>query len=463
MGSIFIGRKVPSSCAVRLPGGGPKRSFAAMAALFANRRTALLITVAALGYFVDIYDLVLFNVVKRESLEFILGAGHPGIKDMGIRLFNVQMVGMLIGGILWGVWGDRKGRITVLFGSILLYSAANIANAFTFDLTSYAIVRFIAGVGLAGELGAGITLITETMDKEKRGYGTMIVVTFGALGAVFAAEVADQGRWFAGLWEQVTGRGLMDWQVTYLVGGLMGLVLLLLRIGTFESGLFHRMKESEARKGDLRLLFNERGRALRYLGCILVGIPVWYVIGVLVSLSQDVFVPEFGIDTSALDASEAKRINGEAIKYAYIGLSIGDLLSGLLSQWLRSRKKVLYIYLSANLVLTLIFLFGMRGATIATYNWMCLALGTATGYWVIFVTVASEQFGTNLRSTVTTTTPNFVRGAVLPVTLGFSALAASWGSITSALAVGLVCIGGGLWAVTRLRETFAKDMDFVET
>jgi putative MFS transporter len=447
------------------------RSFAAslpigrrtsMAALFADRRTALLITVAALGYFVDIYDLVLFNVVKRESLEFILGAGHPDIKDVGIQLFNVQMVGMLIGGILWGVWGDRKGRITVLFGSILLYSAANIANAFTFDLTSYAIVRFIAGVGLAGELGAGITLITETMAKEKRGYGTMIVVTFGALGAVFAAEVAGEGRWFAGLWESMTGRSLMDWQVTYLVGGAMGLVLLLMRIGTFESGLFQRMKEGGSRKGDLRLLFNDRGRALRYLSCILVGIPVWYVIGVLVSLSQDVFVPELGIGTGALDEAGLKRINGEAIKYAYIGLSLGDLLSALLSQVLRSRKKVLYLYLTANLVLTLVFLFGLRGASIATYNWMCLALGAATGYWVIFVTVASEQFGTNLRSTVTTTTPNFVRGAVLPVTMAFTALASSVGNLTSALAVGAVCIGAAFWAVTRLHETFTRDMDFVE-
>ena len=425
-------------------------------------RSLLLVVVAALGYFVDIYDLVLFNVVKRESLEFILGAGDPRIKDVGIDLFNWQMLGMLVGGILWGVWGDRKGRITVLFGSILLYSAANIANAFTYDLTVYAIVRFIAGVGLAGELGAGITLITETLPRDKRGYGTLIVVTFGALGAVFAAEVADKGAWFGRIWTSMTGRELMSWQITYLVGGLMGLVLLVMRVGTFESGLFQEVRGRAVRKGDLRLLFNDRGRFLRYIGCILIGVPVWYVIGVLVSLSQDVFVPELGIDTSALDAEGLKRINGEAIKYAYIGLSIGDLLSGLLSQLMRSRRKVILIYLTANLVLTLVFLFGMRGSTIAAYNWMCLALGTATGYWVIFVTVAGEQFGTNIRSTVATTTPNFVRGAVLPVTNAFKYMALPLGNITGALVVGLVCIGAAFWATFRVRETFHTDMDFLE-
>ncbi len=425
-------------------------------------RNFLLVLVAALGYFVDIYDLVLFNVVKRESLEFILGPGHPAIKDTGIYLFSLQMMGMLVGGLLWGIWGDKKGRITVLFGSILLYSAANIANAFTYDLTSYAIVRFIAGVGLAGELGAGITLIAESLPKEKRGYGTLVVVTVGALGAVFAAEVYAQGQRLGALLTDLTGMTFMNWQIAYLVGGGMGLVLLLLRVGTFESGLFKRVEESRVRKGDPRMLFNNRARFVKYLGCILIGVPVWYVIGVLVSLSQDVFIPELGIDLSGLTDEARKSVNGQAIKYAYIGLSIGDLLSGLLSQWLRSRKKVVYLYLTANLVLTLVFLFGMRGASYHTYLWMCLALGLATGYWVIFVTLAAEQFGTNIRSTVATTTPNFVRGAVFPLTAGFSALVVPFGNITSALIVGLISIGGAFWATTRVQETFARDMDFVE-
>ena len=425
-------------------------------------RTALLITVAALGYFVDIYDLVLFNVVKRESLEFILGPDHPKLKDIGIDLFNWQMFGMLIGGILWGVWGDKKGRITVLFGSILLYSAANIANAFTYDITSYAIVRFLAGVGLAGELGAGITLITETMSREKRGYGTMIVVVFGALGAVFAAEVAAQGQRFGSILTAITGQTYMDWQIAYIVGGLMGLALLVMRIGTFESGLFNKMKEKVARQGDIRLLFNDRQRFIKYLGCILIGVPVWYVIGVLVNLSQDVFVPDLRIDTSMLDEEGLRRINGTAIRNAYIGLSIGDLISALLSQLLRSRKKVILIYLIANLTLVLIFLFGLRGASIDTYYWMCLALGIATGYWVLFVTISSEQFGTNIRATVATTTPNIVRGSVWPVTSAFKYLAVPIGNVQSALIVGVVCIAAAIWAVTRVHETFQRDMDFLE-
>ena len=427
-----------------------------------DRRTLLLILVAALGYFVDIYDLVLFNVVKRESLEFILGAGHPDIKSTGIMLFNIQMLGMLAGGILWGVWGDKKGRITVLFGSILLYSIANIANAFTFDLTTYGIVRFIAGVGLAGELGAGITLIAETMPREKRGIGTMIVVTVGALGAVFASIVGGHGQGIAATIENITGHALMNWQVAYVVGGSMGLLLLALRVGTFESGLFKRTQEADVQRGSLKLLFSDRTRALRYLACILIGVPIWYVIGALVALSQDVFVPEFGIDTSSLDADGLKNINGTAIRYCYIGLSIGDLLSGVLSQWQRSRRQVIFIYLVLNLVLTLYFLFGLHGASIDTYNWICLLLGAATGYWVIFATMASEQFGTNLRSTVAITAPNFVRGSVWPITALIGMLAGSVGNVWSALIVGIICIGGAFWAVGRTSETFSTDMDFVE-
>jgi MFS family permease len=425
-------------------------------------RTALLITVAALGYFVDIYDLVLFNVVKRESLEFILGVGDPRIKDIGIDLFNIQMLGMLLGGILWGVWGDKQGRITVLFGSILLYSVANIANAFTYDITSYGIVRFIAGVGLAGELGAGITLITETMPRNKRGYGTMIVVVFGALGAVFAAEVSAQGEQIGTILTRVTGREFMNWQVAYILGGLMGLLLLVMRLGTFESGLFTKMKEKVLKQGDVRMLFNDRKRALRYLSCILIGVPIWFIIGALVNLSQDVFVPEFGIDTSGLDENGLRTINGTAIKYTYIGLSIGDLLSALLSQLWRSRKKVIFLYLGLNLALTLYFLFGLRGASIELYNWTCLAMGVATGYWVLFVTVSSEQFGTNIRATAATTTPNFVRGSVWPITSAFKYLAMPLGNVTSALVVGIVCIGAAFWATTRIHETFDSDMDFME-
>ncbi|MCC7303108.1 MAG: MFS transporter [Bacteroidia bacterium] len=423
--------------------------------IFPNRKALLLVVVASLGYFVDIYDLVLFNVVKRESLEYIraLKGLDFVVKEEGIFLFNMQMFGMLAGGILWGIWGDKKGRISVLFGSILLYSAANIANAFTFDLTSYAVVRFIAGIGLAGELGAGITLVAETLHKEKRGYGTMIIVTFGALGAVLASQVADKGAWFAGIFQNITGFAIQNWQVAYLVGGGLGLLLLILRIGTLESGMFHSMKQSSVRKGDIRILFNNRKRFQKYLKCILIGLPIWYTIGVLIALSEDYFSKEFGIEGIK---------NGTAIMYAYIGLSVGDLLSGMISQFLRSRKKVVYIYLVLSLLLILVFLFGMNGASTSVYYLMCFLLGTATGYWAIFVTISSEQFGTNIRSTVTNTVPNFVRGSVPPITNAFKYLVIPVGTVSSALIVGAVCLALAFWATWSIKESFSEDLDYVE-
>jgi putative MFS transporter len=415
-----------------------------------------LVIIAALGYFVDIYDLVLFNVVKRESLEHIklvTGATFD-IKDTGIFLFNCQMAGMLVGGLLWGIWGDKKGRISVLFGSILLYSAANVVNAFTFDITWYAVVRVIAGIGLAGELGAGITLVSETMDKEKRGYGTMIIVTFGALGAVLAGLVGTEGHYLAEWLSRVTGSSFSNWQVVYLIGGVLGLLLLILRVGAFESGMFRSMQHHEVKKGEFLSLFRTRENTLKYINCILIGLPIWYVIGVLVALSQDVFAKELGIDGV---------INGKAVMFAYIGLSVGDLISGLLSQLLRSRRKVVFIYLAFLSALVLYYLFGAKGISLDGYYFVCFLLGTATGYWAIFVTIASEQFGTNIRSTVTNTVPNFVRGAVLPITTGFVWLAGNFNNTGAALVIGGICIALAWFATARIKESFGKDLDYFET
>jgi len=415
-----------------------------------------LVIIAALGYFVDIYDLVLFNVVKRESLEYIqqIKGLDFNIKDTGIFLFNCQMAGMLIGGIFWGIWGDRKGRISVLFGSIILYSIANIINAFTFDITSYAIVRVIAGIGLAGELGAGITLVSETMDKEKRGYGTMIIVTFGALGAVLAALVGTEGHYVA-LWlSNVTGYTFQNWQVVYLIGGTLGLALLVLRVGAFESGMFNEMKKHAVVKGDFFSLFRTKENTIKYLSCILIGLPIWYTIGILVALSQDVFGTALGIDNI---------VNGKAVMFAYLGLSVGDLFSGLLSQWLRSRKKVVYLYLSFSMLLVLYYVFVAKGISLNNYYLLCFLLGFASGYWAIFVTIASEQFGTNIRSTVTNTVPNFVRGAVLPITMSFTFISGYTSSLTSALVVGSICILLAWIATSRIKETFAKDLNYFET
>lgn len=426
----------------------------------------MLIIVASLGYFVDIYDLVLFNVVKKESLEYInlvqnMGWTPADLKNEGIFLFNMQMTGMLLGGLLWGIWGDKQGRKSVLFGSILLYSLANVVNAFTFDITLYAIVRVVAGIGLAGELGAGITLVSETMSKEKRGYGTMVIVTFGALGAVLAAVVGGSGGAIAQLLTTVSGYTFQNWQVVYIIGGVLGLALLLLRAGTLESGMFKEMKSAEVKRGDFLLLFRSGKNILKYLNCILIGLPIWFMVGVLVSLSQDTFSIELG-----LVGPDGKSLisNGTCIMWAYLGLSVGDLLSGFLSQVLRSRKKVVLIFLGMSSVLVIWFLFFSYGISPEMYYVMCFLIGAATGFWAIFVSIASEQFGTNIRSTVTTTVPNFVRGAVVPITLSYSALSADHllGKIGAAALVGGICLALSLIAILSVKETFGKDLDYFE-
>lgn len=421
-----------------------------------NFQIGLIVVVAALGYFVDIYDLVLFGVVKAESLtQIMVRATADEIASTGKFLFNMQMLGMLIGGLLWGILGDKKGRLKVLFGSILLYSAANIINAFVTDVPSYAIVRIIAGIGLAGELGAGITLVSEMMSKEKRGYGTMIIVTFGALGAVVASLVGAKGEAIGHILEMITGIHFANWQVVYIVGGLMGLVLLLLRVGTIESDFFKQMKhEGSVRKGDLRLIFADKYNLIKYIHCILIGIPIWYIIGLLIMNSKDNFGPWLGVDNV---------VNGTAVMYAYLGLSFGDLLSGLISQILKSRKIVVYLYLLFTLALTVIFLFVLKDISLSTYYFMCFLLGTGTGYWAIFVTIAAEQFGTNIRSTAANTIPNFVRGSVNIITLFFGLLISfNFSDGVAALVVGLVFILLALYSITKLKETFGKELNYIE-
>lgn len=400
-----------------------------------NKNLVLLIIVAALGYFVDIYDLILFSVVRVKSLTD-LGVASADMLDVGTSIINAQMFGMLLGGILWGVLGDKKGRLSVLFGSIILYSLANIANGMVTSVTAYTIIRFIAGVGLAGELGAGITLVTESMDKKNRGYGTMIVAGVGLFGAVAAKLISD----------------IFSWQHSYYIGGGMGLALLLLRVGLAESGMFKETKEANVQRGNMWMLFNNAGRFRKYLCCILIGLPLWYVVGVLITFS-----PEFG---KALNASGILNA-GEGVMYCYIGIAIGDIVAGFLCQMLKSRKKVMFIFLTLTAIAVVVYL-KAEGLTPKTFVWLSLFLGFASGYWATFVTIASEQFGTNLRATVTTTVPNFVRGSVVLVTSSFLFLKSHLGIVESAMIVGGVCLVIALIALSMLKETFHKDLDYLE-
>ena len=421
-----------------------------------DKKVIILIIVAALGYFVDIYDMVLFGVVKAESLsQIMIGYSIEEQASTGKFLFNMQMLGMLVGGLLWGVLGDKKGRIKVLFGSILLYSIANLLNAFVTDITSYAIIRVVAGIGLAGELGAGITLVSEMMSKEKRGYGTMIIVTFGALGAVVASLVGAEGQIIGDFIYSLTGTQLANWQVTYIVGGMLGVFLLLLRVGTIESSFFEKMSDDKTvSKGNLKIIFFNKKNFIKYLHCIVIGIPIWYVVGLLVMNSSDNFAPLLGI----------KDINnGTAVMYTYIGLSFGDLISGLLSQLLKSRKKVVAIYLVFTLILVTSFLFFMDGISVDIYYLVCFLLGTATGYWALFVSIAAEQFGTNIRSTTANTIPNFVRGSVNLIMISFGLLMGlNLGDSWSAYIVGLIFILLALYSLSQLKETFGKDLNYFE-
>ena len=400
-----------------------------------KKNVKLIIIVAALGYFVDIYDLILFSVIRIKSLKG-LGVPESDLLDVGTMLINSQMFGMLIGGILWGVLGDKKGRLSVLFGSILLYSAANLTNGFITTVEQYAIIRFIAGIGLAGELGAGITLVTETMSKENRGYGTMIVAGVGLMGAVAAAIVGEN----------------YAWETSYTIGGIMGLLLLGMRVGLAESGMFKNLKNDGVSRGNIFMLFNDGKRFKKYLSCILIGIPLWFVVGVLVTFS-----PEFGKELNATEPLSA----GTGIMYCYIGIAIGDIVAGFLSQVWRSRKKVMLLFLLLTGVSIVVYL-NADGMNSQEFIWLVLFLGFASGYWATFVTIASEQFGTNLRATVTTTVPNFVRGSLVLATLSFTTLKASLGIINSALVVGFVSLAIALFALYQLKETFGKDLDYLE-
>lgn len=403
---------------------------------YQNKNLVLLIIVASLGYFVDIYDLVLFSVIRVSSLKGI-GVPDEQLLTTGVTLINAQMLGMLVGGIWWGILGDKKGRLKVLFGSIIMYSLANIANGFVSNVPAYIVIRFIAGVGLAGELGAGITLVAESMSKEKRGYGTMIVAAVGLLGAVAAGLVGDK---FA-------------WQTSYFIGGGLGLLLLLLRLGVFESDMYQKTEQqATVPKGDFLLLFKNFSIFKKYINCILIALPVWFVVGVLIT-----FAPEFG---KAMGATEPLSA-GKGIMFTYIGISLGDVLAGVLSQIFKTRKKIIILFLTATLASVLLFLFS-RGINEAHFLGICVLLGLSTGFWVIFVTVAAEQFGTNLRATVTTTVPNFVRGSVVLITLSFQWLKQPFGIINAALIVGLATLAVAFVSAYNLQETFGKDLDYLE-
>ncbi len=393
------------------------------------------VIVAALGYFVDIYDLLLFGIVRVPSLKD-LGLSESEVSSIGASILNWQMTGLLLGGILWGVLGDKKGRLSVLFGSILTYSLANIACGFVQNPEMYKVIRFIAGIGLAGELGAGITLVSESLPKHLRAIGTSLVAGIGLLGAVFAYFTVE----------------IFAWRTAYFIGGGMGISLLLLRIGVFESGAFAAIKEQKhIQRGNFFSFFTNTNRLKRYLQCIAIGLPTWFVIGILTTFSNE-FGKTFGIDNIK---------PGLAIMWCYIGLSIGDLLSGFLSHTLHSRKKAVGIMMLFTLFFACLYLFYGLETSSQLYGG-CLLMGIGIGYWAMFVTIGAEQFGTNLRATAATTIPNMVRGTVVGMTALFGFIKPSYGVIYAGASVGIICFLLGFLAIVTISETHNRDLDFLE-
>ena len=397
------------------------------------------VIIAALGYFVDIYDLLLFGIVRIPSLESM---GLDADK-VGTMILNYQMIGLVLGGIIWGVYGDKKGRLSVLFGSIIVYSLANIACGFLPQMnfadkgTIYAVLRFIAGIGLAGELGAGITLVSETLPKELRAIGTSIVAGFGVLGAVVAQFTVE----LAGSWTKA-----------YIIGGLLGIALLVLRISVAESGIFKAVKENKAiKRGNFFSFFSNKVLFMKYIRCVFMGIPIWYCMGILVFMANQ-FAPEMGI---------ASINPGKAIMWAYIATSISDFSSGWFSHVLKSRKKAILYMLLLTLVGVIMMLFSGK-KTENMYYFYCFWIGFGSGFWAMLVTVAAEQFGTNLRSTATTSVPNMIRGSVPIMLIGFDYLKQTRSVIISAAIVGAIAFAMGIYATLTISETHNREMDFVE-
>jgi putative MFS transporter len=400
-----------------------------------TRNAIFLVLVASLGYFVDIYDLMIFSIVRVKSLHDI-GITDADIRPNGVYVINMQMGGLILGGILWGVLGDKLGRLKVLFGSIIVYSLANFANGMVHDINSYAIIRFIAGIGLSGELGAGITLVSETLSKERRGYGTMIVTMIGVLGAV-AAGIA----------------GKYDWRTAYFIGGGLGIMLLALRMGTFESGLYKNVAKTKVSRGNIFILFTDRKRFLKYLYCILIGAPIWFVVGIIITLS-----PEF---TKALGTKETISA-GTGIIYFYIGASIGNIVASILAQVTKSRKLTMLIFLVLNAISVLVFL-NTRGISNQQFILLSLIIGVTGGYLATLVIIAAEQFGTNIRATVTTTVPNLVRGMLIPINAIFSLFLIHFNMIRSGVILMVILTGIALLALSQLKESFSNDLDYLET
>ena len=400
-----------------------------------NTLFSLVVIVSALGFFVDVYDLLLFAIIRKPSLSD-LGLSAEQVLNEGEFLISIQMLGMVIGGIAFGILGDKKGRLSVLFGSILLYSVANILNGMVHDTEQYAVLRFIAGFGLAGELGAGLTLVSEQLPKEKRSMAVALVAGFGILGAVSAFFINN----------------IFAWRTSYYIGGVLGLLLLIMRIRVHESGLYKDVKQATIERGNFFMFFTDRKRFSRYIKCILIGVPVWYIIGILITFA-DQFGKEFGI--AGVDP-------GKAIMFLYLGIAFGNLSVGWLSQQLKSRKKALFIFYGITILFCILFFLQKNGSTTIFYV-LSFCLGFGAGFNVIYLTFGVEQFGTNLRASAAISIPNMVRGALPLMIMLFKYMRSIFNDyVTGAWVTGIILFVIAIASALSIKESFGKELDFLE-
>ena len=401
---------------------------------------SLPVIVGSLGFFVDIYDLLLFSIVRKSSFKD-LGVSVADMKNIGENIISWQMLGLTIGGIIWGIIGDKKGRKNVLFGSICLYSLATIANGFVTNIDQYTFLRFIAGLGLAGELGASITLTSELLPKEKRGIAAAIIATSGVMGTVTAYFVHYLSN--------------ENWRLCYFIGGAMGIALLFLRVRVLDSKLYDTAKNAQVKMGDFMMILMNRERFFRYLRAITIGLPVWYVIGLLISFSDE-FATRFGI----INFDQPK-----ALMLQYVALVFGDMGAGFLSNMIKSRKKTLLIFYAILSFFFILFFALKGGGTAFNLYLICMGLGFGSGISVLYITMSAEQFGTNLRATAAISIPNLVRGFLPLLLMLFQFLRGSSmlnNYVTAAWVTGVIVLVIGLISLFFTNETFGKELDFIE-
>lgn len=395
---------------------------------------SLPVILAALGYFVDVMDVWIFAANRVASLKD-LGVPAEYILDVGVYLLNMQMGGMFLGGLLFGVMGDKFGRTRVMFASILAYSIGTLANAFVQDIHTYAALRFISGVGLAGELGLAITLINEILPKEKRGYGAGIIAGFGIMGGVVAALMAH----------------VIDWRVSYAIGGIAGLILLAFRMKVHESALFSTVPDG-TRRGSLWMLFSHRERAMKFIRWVCLTLPIWFIAGIMITFGPEIVKMKYGIDITA----------AALIIVCTTAIAMGDFISAWISQIVKNRRVVIVFFMFTSLLAFLLFIETRLTLNEIEIFFLYILMSLGVGCWILCVTAASESFGTNLRATVTTAVPNFSRGSAVLTTLSIAGLKNYMSLIEAVLWVGLVVFSLAFWAILSAPETFGKPLDYLE-